>query len=140
MRDSARYAGLDSLWRMRLSHYIGVRHYPLVALIGLASLVGGCGSSSSSSATAPSGSAGLVTIFVTNGIFSPNPLTVAVGQQINWKNNDTTAHTATLAGVFDTGSIPPLSAHDDPVTMSATGRYDFHCSLHAGETGSIVVQ
>ena len=110
----------------------------LVAFIGLALLAGGCGSSASST-TAPSSSSALVTIFITNGVYSPNPLTVRVGQPINWKNNDSIAHSATSTS-FDTGSIPPLSAHDNPVTMSTAGTFTFHCSLHAGETGSIVVQ
>ena len=109
----------------------------LVALSGLALLAGGCGSSASSQ-TAPSSSSALVTIFITNSAYSPNPLTVNVGQQINWKNNDGIAHSATSTS-FDTGSIPPFSAHDNPVTMNTAGTFTFHCSLHAGETGSIIV-
>jgi len=117
----------------------------LVAVIGLALLAGACGSSSttapssSSNTTTPSSPSGLVTIFITNGVYAPNPLTVGVGQQINWKNNDTIAHSATSSS-FDTGSIPPLSAHDVPVTMSTAGTFSFHCSIHAGETGTILVQ
>jgi plastocyanin len=120
---------------------IAATRFTLLALIGLALLAGGCGSSSGTS-TAPSSPSNLVTIFITNGVYSPNPLTVKVGQQVNWKNNDTRPHTATLAGAFafDTGSIAPTSAADVPVTMSTAGTFTFHCSLHAGETGTIVVQ
>jgi plastocyanin len=112
----------------------------LLALVGLVLLVGCSGSSSSITAPSSPGPTGLVTIFITNGVYSPNPLTVSAGQQINWKNNDTIEHSATLAGVFDTGSIPALSAHDVPVTFSSVGTFTFHCSIHAGEVGTVVVQ
>jgi plastocyanin len=110
----------------------------LVALVGLTILAAGCGSSSSSMSS--SGSASLVTIFITNGLYSPNPLTVKAGQNVNWKNNDSIAHTATLAGAFDTGSIAPTSAADVPVAMNTTGTFNYHCTLHSAENGLIVVQ
>ena len=37
--------------------------------------------------------------------YSPNPVTVQVGQQVRWRNDDNTAHTATGAA-FDTGIDP----------------------------------
>ena len=113
-----------------------------VTLIGLALFAIGCGGDSSSggSPATPSGPDNLVTLFITNGVYSPNPLTVKVGQRVNWKNNDTRPHTATMAGVFDTGSIAPTSAADDPVAMNTVGTATFHCTLHAGETGTIVTQ
>ena len=114
----------------------------LVALVGLALFAGGCGSSTSPSAPS-TGSGGnppnLVTITITKGVYSPNPLTVKVGQSVNWLNSDAFAHTATDSGVFDTGSIAPTSAADVPVLFTTVGTYSFHCTLHANETGSIVV-
>jgi len=126
--------------------HFGSRHLvsrcAFVSLLGATLFAIGCGSSSST--TSPSGStstATIVTIFITNGVYSPNPFTMKVGQQVNWKNNDTFAHTATADnGMFNTGSIAPTSAADVPVMMSAAGTINFHCTLHAGETGSIVVQ
>jgi plastocyanin len=116
------------------------RRLTLLALLGLSLGAAACGSSSSSTTTtSPSTSGGLVTIFITNGVYSPNPLSVAVGQQINWKNNDSIEHSATSSS-FDTGSIPAFSAHDNPVTMSVAGTFNFHCSIHPGETGSIIVK
>jgi plastocyanin len=47
--------------------------------------------------------------------------------------------TATDSSVFDTGSIAPTSAADVPVPFTTVGTYNFHCTLHANETGSIVV-
>ena len=82
-----------------------------------------------------------MTVFITNGVFSPNPLTVTAGQQVNFKNNDTTEHSATFDnGAYESGNIPALSAHNNPVTMNTKGTIVYHCRLHSGQTGSIVVQ
>jgi plastocyanin len=66
-------------------------------------------------------------------------VSVKVGQSVNWLNSDTIAHTATDAGVFDTGSIAPTSAADAAVLFNTPGTYNYHCTLHANENGSIVV-
>jgi plastocyanin len=110
----------------------------LVAVL-VSTLVVGC-SNPSGPSTSSSSNGGLVTVFITNGVFSPNPLTVKVGQQVNWKNNDSIEHSAVDAGVFDTGNIPALSAHDVPVTFGTVGTFAYHCAVHPGESGSIVVQ
>ena len=112
----------------------------LVTLVAFATIAAAACGGDSSNAASPSGSDSLVTIFITNGVYSPNPLTVKMGQRVNWKNNDTRAHTATSPGAFDTGSIAPTSAADVPVAMNTAGTVSFHCTLHSGENGSIVVQ
>jgi plastocyanin len=125
---------------------IAATRYTFGALLGLALLAGACGSSSTTS-TAPSNpgtgtstGSSIVTITIHGGVYSPNPLTVTVGQQVNWLNQDSIAHTATDPGVFDTGSIAPTSAADVPVTMNTAGTFNFHCTIHAGENGTIIVQ
>ena len=113
------------------------------AVVGLALLSAGCAGSSSSSPTSPSGGS-LVTIFIAGDrgtqSYSPNPLTVKVGQMVNFKNNDTIIHNATVNGGFSSGDIPPLSAHDDPVMMGNAGTLTYHCTIHPGMVGTIVVQ
>jgi plastocyanin len=115
----------------------------LVAVIGFAFFAGGCGNSTKSpiSPTNPEGTnpPNLLTITISKGVYSPNPLTAKVGQSVNWLNSDTFAHTATDPGVFDTGSIAPTSAADVPVPFKTAGTYNFRCTLHANETGSIIV-
>ena len=125
---------------MQFNRTIDTARSILVALIGFATILFAVGCGSSSSPASPSGPDSLVTIFITNGVYSPNPLTVKIGQRVNWKNNDTRAHTATSPGTFDTGSIAPTSAADVPVAMNTAGTVSFHCTLHSGENGSIVVQ
>lgn len=103
----------------------------------------GCGSDSASP-TAPGGGGdgtrdNPITVFITNSVYSPNPLTVKAGQYVNFKNNDSTVHSATFDnGTYESGDIPAFSAHDVAVAMTTTGTFTFHCRMH-GEKGSIVV-
>src|SRR5580704_1707195 len=123
----------------------------------VALVASGCGSSNSTtspsnSTTSPTGPCtptptnpecvnppNLLTVTIKNGVYSPSPVSVKVGQSVNWLNSDSIAHTATDPGVFDTGSIAPTSAADGPVPFNTPGTYNYHCTLHANETASIVV-
>src|SRR5258707_12802739 len=88
------------------------------AVILLALFAIGCGSSTSPTTTSPisptnpegTNPPDLLTVTIKNGVYSPNPVTVKVGQSVNWLNSDTIPHSATDPGVFDTGSIRPTSA------------------------------
>jgi plastocyanin len=126
-----------------------------VGLIGVLALCAvGCGQSSSptTSPTAPCtptptnpecvNPPNVLTVTIKNGVFSPNPVTVKVGQTVNWLNSDTIPHTATDPGVFDIGSISPTSAHSsngDGVTFNTVGTFTYHCTIHPNETASVVV-
>jgi len=120
----------------------------------LAFFVVGCGQSSSpTSATNPSctptptnpecvNPPDLLTVTIQNGVYSPSPVMVKVGQSVNWKNSDTIVHTATAPGVFDTGNISPTSAastNGDRVTFHTVGTFNYHCAIHPNETASVVV-
>jgi plastocyanin len=122
----------------------------LVAVGVLSFLAGGC--SSSTTPTSPNCVVGqvptnpecvnppnLLTVTIKNGVYSPNPVMVTVGQSVNWLNADTFAHTATDSGVFDTGSIAPTSAADGPVLFNTPGTFNYHCTLHANENATIIV-
>jgi plastocyanin len=107
----------------------------VLGLACLSLLAFGC--SSSSNPSSPS-SGSLVTVQINNSTYQPNPVTVKVGQQVNWKNNDSITHTATLDGMFN-NVISPNSAQGAPVTMSAAGTFNYHCTLHPEMNGTIVV-
>lgn len=110
--------------------------FSVLALASLALMAFAC--SSSSNPTTPS-SGSLVTVQINNSVFAPNPVSLKVGQQVNWKNNDTITHTATLDGMFN-NVISPMSAQGAPVTMSTAGTFNYHCTIHPGMNGTIVVQ
>ena len=111
-------------------------------LMCVAFLAAGCSSSNPTSPSSGSGdgtSGNPITVFITNSVYSPNPLTVKTGQYVNFKNNDSTEHSATFDnGSYESGNIPAFSAHDVPVAMTTAGTFAFHCRMH-GERGSIVV-
>ena len=115
----------------------------VVILMSSALAVAGC--SNSASPTAPPSGNGdgtrdnPITVFITNSVYSPNPLTVRAGQYVNFKNNDSIVHSATFDnGTYESGDIPAFSAHDVAVAMTTTGTFALHCRMH-GERGSIVV-
>jgi plastocyanin len=96
-----------------------------VAIAALLFSAIGCGSSSPTSpstSTSPQGPGIDFTINI-NGdrgsqSYSPSPLSMRVGQVVNWHNLDSIEHTATLDGMFDSGRIAAFSAHDNAVSMS----------------------
>ena len=73
--------------------------------------------------------------------YSPSPVTVQVGQQVRWRNDDSTAHTATRSGAggFDTGVINPGQT-SAPITITTAGTINYVCTLHPGMTGVLNVQ
>jgi plastocyanin len=112
------------------------------AIVALTMLAAGC-SHSSGSSTGPSGT--LVTIQIAgnrgNQSYSPNPMMMKVGQMVNWKNNDSITHTATADdGSFNVNPISAMSAQGAPVTMRTAGTFNYHCAIHAGMVGQIIVQ
>ena len=73
--------------------------------------------------------------------YSPNPQMMCVGQVVNWHNLDGIDHTVTFDnGSFDSGKIPAFSAHVNAQTMTRAGTITYHCTIHPGMVGSIIVQ
>ncbi len=126
-------------------------NFALAVVVSLSlALVVACGGSSSSPATPttpPSGGGGSTTATVTVSIvgmngdqsFSPNPVSVKVGQSIAWHNSDVITHTATQdGGGFNTGSIAPGTT-SSPITMNTAGTFSYHCSIHPSMVGTVTV-
>jgi plastocyanin len=70
--------------------------------------------------------------------FVPETLTVRRGDRIVWRNEDLVPHTATAAGVFDSGVIAP--GRTATRRASRAGRFPYVCTLHPGMKGTVVVQ
>jgi plastocyanin len=77
-------------------------------------------------------------VLMTDFFFSPQTLTVTQGSTINWFNEGPTLHTTTSdTGVWDSGNINPGSSYQ--FTFGSPGTYPYHCTLHLGMTGTVVV-
>jgi len=69
--------------------------------------------------------------------FSPQSVTVNVGDSVTWTNNDGATHTATGSG-FDTGNI--AGGASQSVTFQSAGTFAYSCSIHPTMTGTVVVR
>lgn len=84
-------------------------------------------------------SAGPNTVTMKNLMFSPSTLTVSVGTTVTWKNTDSLQHTVTSdTGLFDSGLFGSGATYTH--TFSTAGTYPYHCTIHAGMVGTIIVQ
>jgi len=80
----------------------------------------------------------------TNLCYDPSSLTIFVGGEIIWKNNDNSAHTVTSGniiegpdGIFDSGLIK--SGETFSFRFEKSGNYSYFCMIHPWATGSINV-
>lgn len=94
--------------------------------------------------------------------FSPNPASAKIGAKVQWRNQDGLLHRIVQdkagdggnnngdpygppqgggsgADGFDGGDTSPGSM-SNAVTLSAAGTFRYHCAIHPGMVGSIVVQ
>ena len=73
--------------------------------------------------------------------FIPVPLTVTSGATVPFQNTSGILHTVDFDSPFSPGvtDIPAHSSGTNNRVFSQAGRFPFHCSLHAGMTGEIIV-
>ena len=71
--------------------------------------------------------------------YVPTPVTIAPGGTVRWTNDDTISHTSTSnSAVWNSGNVVP-GAHFD-VTFPTAGTFAYHCTIHPGMVGTVVVQ
>jgi len=88
---------------------------------------------------APARQRALIHVHISGFAFLMSPTTITEGDEIEWHNHDGVDHTSTSdAPGWTTGNIAPggVSA---PVTFSTAGTYPYHCAIHLGMTGSVIV-
>lgn len=79
-----------------------------------------------------------VRVSISKFAFHPRTLRVRRGTRVVFANADSTTHTATRPGSFDTGRIRP--GHSVAVRLRHRGVYAFHCKIHPFMRGKIVVR
>jgi plastocyanin len=116
----------------------------LVVPLVVAALVAACSSSTSSNNPKPAAN-----VLVTSGAasktttaYAPATFTVSLasGGKVTWRNDDNITHTATdtaAAPNFSTGNLTPGDTAS--VVFTVAGTYGYHCSIHPGMVGTIIV-
>jgi len=72
--------------------------------------------------------------------FLPGTVSIAVGDTVTWRNDQpNTPHTVSsdTAGVFDSGSLSTGKTFAQ--TFSAPGNFAYHCNIHPGMSGLVIV-
>lgn len=78
-------------------------------------------------------------VVIKNLSFTPATLTIAVGATVNWVNEESILHTITSdTGLFDSGPVAKDQSYS--FTFNEKGTFAYHCSLHFGMTGTVIVQ
>jgi plastocyanin len=88
----------------------------------------------SSSVSIPVGAAALGT-----AAFAPDGLTVDAGTTVTWTNTDSVSHTSTSdAPGWDSGIVAPGGQFTR--SFQTAGTYKYHCAIHPGMIGTVVVR
>jgi plastocyanin len=70
--------------------------------------------------------------------FQPAAVQVPVGTTVTWTNSDGINHTVTSdTGAFDSGTMPDGDTFS--YTFDTVGSFPYHCAIHPGMRGSVVV-
>lgn len=78
-------------------------------------------------------------VTITDYAFTAKTITVKKGSAVTWTNKGAVQHTIT-GDSDNTIHSQPLNTGDTyTYTFSATGTYAYHCSFHAGMTGTVIV-
>ena len=125
---------------------------PRLIFVPLAAAVLACGGSSDSTGPGTTGGGGgggggtttpvaTTAVSMQNRAFTPKAIKVAAGATVTWTNASGEAHNV----IFDSGDVDgsgtvPAGGNAALDMPAAAGTYAYHCSFHAGMTGSVVVQ
>ncbi len=79
------------------------------------------------------------TVAMTSGLkFSPASVTVTRGTVVKWTNTAFFAHTTTSNTGLWNKTVAPTRSFSR--TFSRAGTFKYHCTIHAGMTGTVVVR
>jgi len=76
---------------------------------------------------------------LTNRAYTPDELNVAVGTTVTWMNADSVSHTSTSdATGWNSGIVAPGGQFS--FAFQTAGTFPYHCSIHPGMVGTVVVR
>jgi plastocyanin len=74
-----------------------------------------------------------------NRAYSPDDVNIAVGETVTWTNTYAEAHTSTSnAGAWNSGTVAPGGRFS--FTFQNAGTFPYHCTIHPGMVGTVVVR
>jgi plastocyanin len=74
-----------------------------------------------------------------NRAFAPDEVSVDAGTTIVWTNTDSVAHTTTADGnAWNSGIVSPGGRFS--VKFQTAGTFPYHCTIHPGMVGTVVVR
>ena len=76
----------------------------------------------------------------TSNSFSPSSVTITKGGTVTWSNDAGIAHSVTFTTQGSPASISAFSSGSNSRTFDTVGTYEYHCSIHAGMSGTVKVQ
>jgi len=119
------------------------------ALIAIAVVLVGCSSGSTTTTAAPGGTpttgggaaggGATVQVNMEGMAFSPQTVTINVGDTVTWTNKDQAPHNAVAVdkswhtSTFSTGE-------SGSVTFTTSGTFPYICTIHPSMTGTVIVQ
>jgi plastocyanin len=115
----------------------------LAGIIVASCTSGGSGSSATTTTSAGTGTATgsgtTVQVIMNNRSYDPATVTIKAGDTVTWVNQDAPQHDVVAdngefkSDLFDKGGTFSF-------TFSTAGTYPYHCSIHPGMTGTVIVQ
>jgi plastocyanin len=110
-------------------------------LVVLVVLVAGCGGDGARRAATPRAPAdAVVSVAIRDIEFVPRRVTARVGQTVRWTNQDGVAHTVAANTGADFSSDALDRGDTFELRVTATGAIPYFCTIHAGQTGTLVVR
>ncbi|MBI5332084.1 MAG: cupredoxin family copper-binding protein [Candidatus Aenigmarchaeota archaeon] len=112
---------------------------PIALILVVAVLVvSGCVQQQGEANNTVSGDISPKTVTIKNFAFDPAGLSIKTGTIVNWVNEDSAPHTATLTGIFDSGILN--TGQSFSYTFNIPGTYDYICTLHPSMRARVIVE
>lgn len=79
-----------------------------------------------------------VAVAIADRLYDPDPVQAKVGEAIQWTNEDSVPHTATLDDV-DCGTAQLSRGQQGVLVFTEAGTYAYHCRIHSSMHGTVTI-
>lgn len=111
----------------------------VLIILGLLGAVSCSALSESSLTPSPTQAVTNSLVIMKNLKYSPSTITISVGTTVNWVNQESLSHTITSdTELFDSGVMSEGESYS--FTFNEKGTFQYHCTLHSGMRGTVIVQ